>query len=457
MIEKLKINSTFQRVEKSLNLRFQKKGSLFISKDDLEKLKEELFNQNMQNILALELRIKTPIIMQVILKNPWLINDVLLQNKDFKKYLRENLKADNARQYIDTLKDIAEDNIFSTQKFKSFIEGFYYHLIDIEDCKRVVAEANSKPKILAECFKRIMIESEESSEMKIRMIDDFFFSNKEVYKLVKSTVYLNDIIKSIDDGVYIAQWILDNKIFLKVDPVWSNGFISIGKDSFDVAAKYIKNNYIYDEVSKWIIRNVFQKQLNHNDSNLEYYIEEIIQIYGSRDAYKIKVLFLDMLQPGKFKDNTIACRLLDEFEKIGISEKYNERVEKIRRNEEDQRGYSSESTAFEDISKESTNVENQKTLDYILRQFKKTDYSILVQLYVKYHDDAKVIKSISYYIANEMRNKPSSLMEKIGVLSEEYIDCISEFISENSINSKITIEFLYKNNHPDIIEKLTRR
>lgn len=459
MIEKLKINSTFQRVEKSLNLRFQKKGSLFISKYDLEKLKEELFNENMQNILALELKIKTPIIMQVILKNPWLISDNLLQNKDFKKYLRKNLTAENSRQYVVLLKDIAVDNIFSTQKFKLFLEGFYYRLVDIEECKRIIAEDNSKPKILAECFKRTMIESEESSEIKIRIIDDFLNSNDEVYKLVKSTDYLNDIIESIEDKEYIAQWILDNKTLPKIDPVWSNAFVSIGKDSFDIAAKYIKVNFSWeDEATKWIIRNVFQKQLNYHDSNLEYYIDEIVQIYRSRDAYRIKVLFLDMLQPGKFKDNDIACRLLDEFEKIGINEKYNERVEKIRKGEEDSRGYSSESMAFEDISKDSSNVENQKTLDYISRQFRKTDYSILVQLYVKHNDNIKILKSLSYFIANEMRKNPSSLMKEIGNLSEEYINCIIDFISNNYSEylkePKFAIEFLHENNRSDIIEKL---
>jgi len=457
MIEKLQINSTFERVEKSLNLRFQKKGSLFISKDNLEKLKEELFNANMQNILALELVIKTPIIIQVILKNPWLISDTFLQDKDFKRYIRENLTADSANQYLSVLKDIAEDNIFSTNKFKLLIEEFYYGLINVEECERIISEDSSKPKILIECFKRVMIESKESDEIKIRMINDFFESREEIYQVVKSTAYLNEIVNIIDDKEYVAQWILDNKTLPKIDPVWSNAFISLGKDSFDVATEYIKSNFTYDEVSKWIVRNVFQKQLNYNDSNVEYYIEKILNIFKHRDAYRIKVLFLDMLQPGKFKNHEMACRLLDEFETGFDISRYGERIEKIRKGEEDSRGYHSELDAFNDIDKDSSNVYNQKTLDYISRQFRKTDYSILVQLYVKHHDNIKVQKSIAYYIANEMRRKPSSLMMEIGNISEEYIECIIDFISENSINSKVTIAFLHENNRPDIIEKLTRR
>ena len=457
MIEKLQINSTFERVEKSLNLRFQKKGSLFISKNNLEKLKEELFNSNMQNISALELLIKTPIIMQVILKNPWLISDTFLQDRDFKKYMRENLTAYNAKQYLNLLQDIAEDNIFSTNKFKLLMEGFYYGLIDVQECKKIIAEDNSKPEILIGCFKRAMIESDESDEIKIRRIDDFFESREELYLHVKNTTYLNEIINTIDNKKNIAQWILGNKTFSKIDPVWSNAFIIIGKDSFDVAAKYVKNNFTYDEVSKWIVRNVFQKQLNYNDLNVEYYIDEIVNIYKNRDAYRIKVLFLDMLQPGKFKNNEMACRLLDEFEKIGIDDKYDERVAKIREGEEDTRGYSSETEAFDDIDKPSSDTSNQKTLDYISRQFRQTDYSILVKLYVKHHDDIKIQKSLSFYIANEMRNKHSSLIKKIGNISEEYIECIIKFISENSINSTTTINFLHENNRSDIIEKLTRR
>lgn len=446
MIEKLQINSTFERVEKSLNLRFQKKGSLFISKNNLEKLKQELFNSNMQNILALELLIKTPIIMQVILKNPWLISDTFLQDKNFKKYIRKNLTADNAKQYLNLLQDIAEDNIFSTNKFKLLMEGFYYGLVDVEECEKIIAEDNSKPKILIECFKRAMIESHESDEIKIRVIDDFFESREALYLIVKSTAYLNEIINTIDDKKYIAQWILDNKTLPKIDPVWSNAFISLGKDSFDVAAEYIKNSFEYSEVTKWIVRNAFQKQLNYNDSNIEYYIEEILSIFKHRDAYRIKVLFLDMLQPGKFKNHEMACRLVDEFERGLDTSRYGERIEKIRVGEEDSRGYSSETEAFDDIDKPSSDTSNQKTLDYISRQFRKTDYSILVQLYVKHNDSIKIKRSISYYIANEMRKKPSSLIKEIGSISDEYVDSIAKYFVELRIDSDIAINFLYKYN-----------
>jgi len=391
------------------------------------------------------------------LKNPWLISDDFLQNKDFKRYIREKLSADNASQYISILKNIAEDNIFSTNKFKLFIEGFYYTLINVKECKKIIGEDNSKPKILLECFKRTIMASEENDEIKIRMINDFFESKPEVYQLIKSTAELNKLINTMKSKEYIAQWILDNKTLPKIDPVWSNAFISLGKDSFDVASKYIKDNFTYDEVSKWIVRNVFQKQLNYNDSNMEYYINEIVNIYKNRDAYRIKILFLDMLQPGKFKDCEIARKILGEFEIIGIADKFNERVEKIRNCEEDSRGYNSESEAYDDINKDSSDIYNQKTLDYIARQFRKTDYSILVQLYVKHNDNIKIQKAISYYIANEMRKKESLLIKEIGELSSEYIESVIEYISENSINSKTTISFLHENNRPDIIEKLTRR
>ncbi len=457
MTDKIKINSTFERIEKSLNLRFQKKGTLFISKDNLENLKREIFNSNMQNILALDLEIKTPIVMQIILKNPWLIQARFLKDTNFKKYIRENLTAEDAKQYLNVLKDIADDNIFSSNEFKLFIEGFYYRLIDLSECERIIDENNSKPKIIVECFKRVIIEKTDSSEIKIRKIDEFFLFNQAAYQMIKNTSYLNEIIDSMDNKDYIAEWILDNKTLPKIDPVWSSAFISLDKDGFDLVIKYIKSNFAYNEVSKWIVRNVFQKLLNRNDSNVEYYIDEIVNIYRHRDAYSIKILFLDMLQPGKFKHNDMACRLLDEFENIGIADKYDDRVEKIRNGEEDRRGYVSVEGAFSDIDKPNTDTSNKKTLDYISREFNKTDYDILVQLYTTYHDNINVQRSISYYIANEMRKKSSSLIGKIGNISEEYIARVAEYISEYSINSQSTMLFLHENGRSDIIERLNSR
>lgn len=457
MIDKLEISSTFERVEKSLNLRFQKKGSLFISKDDLEKLKRELFNSNIQNILALESKIEIPIIIQVILKNPWLISNKFLQNKDFQKYIKEKLLANNAKQYLSILKDIVQDNIFSTNQFKAFIENFYYILVDVKECKRIIKEDSSKPKILFECFKRVITESEEEDEIKIREINDFLESKPEVYKLIKNTADLNQLINTMHNKGYIAEWILENKTVPKIDPVWSNAFISLGRESFDVAVEHITNRFTYDEVSKWIIRNVFQKQLNINDSNVDYYIDKLISIYRNRNAYRIKILFLDMLQPGKFKNHDLKIRLINEFERIGISEKYDERVEKIRKGEEDSIGYDSQIDAYKDITKDSSDIDKHKTLEYIARQFKKTDYVVLLELYTNHSDNTKVQKAISYYIANEMRKKESTLLKKIGDLSSEYIELIVEYISEYSIDSKATINFLHKNDRADIIEKLTRR
>jgi len=411
----------------------------------------------MQNILALEVQIKTPVIMQVILKNPWLINDSFLKDKSFKLFIKNNLSIEDSKQYLNALKDIAKDNIFSTNEFKLFIENFYYNLIDISKCEEIIQTNSHKPQILLICIKRIIMESLESSETKIHQINDFFGSNDAAYYLVKNNTYLNDIIKTLDDESYVAQWILENKAISKIDPVWANAFISLNKHAFDISSKYIRSTFEFDNTSKWIIRNVFQKLINKNDDNLEYYIKEIVDIYKNRNAYRIKVLFLDMLQPGKFRDNKLANSLLNEFDKFGIADKYMHRVEQIRNGEEERDGYTSAEEAFSDIDKPNTDISKQKTLDYISKQLRKTNNDILVQLYVKYQDNFKIKQSISYYIANEMRKKPSTLIAKIGILSEEYIEVIVDFISINSIKSDTTINFLHINNRPDIIQKLTRR
>jgi hypothetical protein len=299
MIDKEQIKSTFNRVEESLNLRFEKKGSLFIAKEDLEDLKKSISSGQFQNILALETKINPVIITQILLKNPWLINDKLLKNREFANYLKKKLKINN---YIYLLKDIIEDNIYSTNTFKKFIEKIYYSLIELVECKKIVKDATLNDNIILICFERIMIDSKESGSLKIREIDEFFGNNLEIYEIVKNSPYLNNIMSTIDDKEDVARWILDNKSKGKMDQIWAIAFASLKKDAFNVSVNYIKNHMDFEnDTTKWLIRNVFPKLFisafkEQDTDSLSRYSENIINLYKSRDSYRIKILFLHMLE-----------------------------------------------------------------------------------------------------------------------------------------------------------------
>ncbi len=457
MVDREKIISTFKRIEKSLNLRFEKKRSLFIDKKDLEDLKRSISNGEMQNIQAMETKIDSAIITQVILKNPWLVSDALLQTRDFSSFLKINIARDN---HIYFLRNIIDDNIYSTNEFKGFIEKIYYPLIKLSECKKIVKNMTLKDSVVLICFKRIMIDSTESGSSKIREINDFFNNNQKLYSKIKNQPYLSDIMNVIDNKDDVAEWILSNKEDEgKIDQVWANAFISLKIDAFNTAVNYIENNFDSSyKTNKWLFKNALPKLFifTLKDATLtEDYSTKIINLYKHRDAYKIKLLFLIMLE--NFKNKELAHGLLDEFESIGISDKFEDKVNKIRGGSSASRGYNSYDDLYQKLINQSHNLTQKGTLDYFYSEFRKTDTSIIEELYIKNKDNENTLKIISYQIASDMYQKKSELMKLLSPLPSEYIDTIIEFISEYDINSNTTRAFLHDNNRDDILNKFIER
>lgn len=462
MTDREKIISTFERIERSLNLRFEKKGSLFIDKKDLENLKKSISNGEMQNIEAMESKIDSAIITQVILKNPWLISDIFLKKSDLKNFLRINI-AKNHDIYL--LKNIIDDNIYSTNNFKEFIEKIYYPLIKISECKNILKNMSLKNSVILICFKRIMLDSTEGGTSKIREVNDFLNDNQELYNTIKNQPsYLNDIMHVISNKSDVAEWILDNKATGKIDQIWANAFTSLKIDAFNTSVNYIENHLDYDNVTtKWLIRSILPKLFIsaskdiESEDIIEDYSRKIVNLYKNRDAYRVKVLFLDMIEPGKFKNKEIAHNLLDEFETVGISDKFEDKVKTIRLWSNSSGGYDSYDDLYQNLFTPNTNLTLKGTLDYFSRQFNKTKPSILEELYINNKDDENTLKIISYHIAQEMSRKPSKLMKELGSFTPEYINTIIEYISEYNINSNTTRAFLHDNNRDDILNKFMER
>lgn len=459
MVDREKIISTFKRIEKSLNLRFEKKGSLFIDKKDLEDLKRSISNGEMQNIQAMETKIDSAIITQVILKNPWLVSDALLRTRDFSSFLKINIARNN---HIYFLRNIIDDNIYSTNEFKGFIEKIYYPLIKLSECKKIVKNMTLKDSVVLICFKRIMIDSTESGSFKIREINDFFNDNQKLYKMVKNEPsYLNDIMTTIDHKEDVAEWILDNKITEKKGQIWLNAFTSLKINAINASVNYIENNLDYGyETNKWLFQKVFPKlfiSASKDATLLEDYSTEILNLYKHRDAHKIKVLFLRMLDPHRFKNKEIAHALLDEFELIGIPEKYDDEVNNIREWSSTTRGYNSYNDLHQKLFIQNQNLTLKGTLDFFYSEFRKTDFSIIEELYDKNKYDENTLKVIPYYIAQEMYGGPVELLKVLNPLPIEYVDNIIGYISEYNINSDVTRAFLHKNNRLDILEKFMER
>jgi hypothetical protein len=458
MVDREKIISTFKRIEKSLNLRFEKKGSLFIDKKDLEDLKRSISNGEMQNIQAMETKIDSAIITQVILKNPWLVSDALLRTRDFSSFLKINIARDN---HIYFLKNIIDDNIYSTNEFKGFIEKIYYPLIKLSECKKIVKNMTLKDSVVLICFKKIIMDSTEGGSSKIREINDFFNDNQRLYNTVKSQLYLNDIMITLDDKDDVAEWLLDNKIAGKMDKIWAEAFYSLKENAFYTACNYINREVGYASVmTKDLIRRKFPimiMKIKDDSSLLETYTNVIVNLYEKGDDYR-RLLLLQMLKPSKFKDQQeLVFNLLDEFENISIPERYDDEVDRIRLWQKESRGFDTIEDIYKKINNPNMDLNKIQTLNFMADQYTHTNNALLSDLFQEDSDIVNIRLSLSYYVAREMNKGCSKLLTKLNPLPLEYVDTICYFISEYSINSDTTRVFLHENNRLDILEKFMER
>ena len=114
-------NKSLSKIEKSLNLRFEKDNTLYISKKDEEEIKKALFNFRTQPIEALIKKLGNKIVSLIILRNSWLIKRFDKTTQNFLKKIFSQVDENFLKEIS---QDIINDRIYSSIEFKEFIEGF---------------------------------------------------------------------------------------------------------------------------------------------------------------------------------------------------------------------------------------------------------------------------------------------------------------------------------------------
>ena len=460
MVDKQSIDTTFKRIEKSLDLRFQKKGTLYITKEDLEIAKKSLYKNEFQNFIALGTKVGMPVLIQVLLKNPWLINTQALKDKELRRLLTDELGGSFAKQYMQHMRHIVEDEIFSTVAFKEFVEKRYYKLLNVEDCQTIYQDIKYKPEIRALCFLKEMEVSDEKGSYIIRQVNDMFQSDFELYKSIKDSDSLNRVMQNISEKDDVAEWIMENKTDEKMDSVWAKAFMTLEQPAFSAAMEYITSSDMeYNDTTKWLIKKVIPQLFSYakNDDDLvDSYIEEIISIYRHRDAYHIRPLFIYMLKPSKFKNKDLAMKLLSRFEQIGIKDSLDDMVLDIKSWEDKKDGYISLEDAYRNLTI-NQDFSRKGTLEFAVSQFKKADNKIIEQLYNNYGNELDIRKPIAYFLTRELDNNSMNIFNILAPLSNEYIGQMTEYIDEYTFDSNMIKSFLFENNKHQVLAKINRR
>lgn len=376
------ISGTLKKVEKALDLRFERDSSLYISKEDTEHIKEALYNSKFQNINAFIKKFGNKIIGKIILNNSWLI-DFNRNEKEFKKIFdgidREFLKGIS--------KDIVEDKKFSTSEFKLFIKQYYLESIPLEDCPKIYQDTNELIESRVTCFKRYLKEKytiENSTTYIVRFIDSEFINYPKIYNYIqtKDSSFLSSIFNGYADIDDLIEWIVANKIIDRKDRVWNNLLLSNKYIALQKSVDYISTYSSWDnQVTKYLI----QKVLARFD-NVDGFEKSIVELYNNNRG--IRLLFIHMLEPPKFKSENLAQTILDRFIDIGLPNKSESAVEKIMNWQDDsssKQGFKNIQEIIDSIENVKHNFSNFKTLDYYSSQLNRTDKDIILELYEKFN------------------------------------------------------------------------
>jgi len=445
--------NTLQKIEKALDIRFEKDSSLYISKEDTEKIKQYLYQSNYQNIWSMAQKLGYKIVTKVILKNSWMID---MNDKTNLKYLTNIFDMLDNNFIAIHFKEVIDDKIYSTIEFKNFIELFYVKTLSVRELENIYQDtASIKMDYKLAAFKQVLFYYAQTANSSQCL--NFFKKEIERYNLthiVTNNNFLQEFINYLDNKE-LVNWIIENELFN--EKLYQNLLVLDKETSFPIIIDYLKNNR---RLPKNLVRKVLPKF--YKVDNFE---NSIVELY--KKHYRVGYLFLDMLEPTRFKDNEMANRLVDVFLNLGLNENLDSTKIKTIREKKIEPNFDTPEEIIENIQSNIYLMNKLKTLQYFSYRFQFTNQNILIDLYECYGDDENVRKVLSFFIADLLNKNPkrfpSLFYKRItgndnkDTNKQQYIDTITNYIEELNLKSKSIQTFLEKFEKHQVLLKLKQR
>ena len=219
----------------------------------------------------------------------------------------------------------------------------------------------------------------------MRFIDSEFRDYPKIYNHIqtKDSSFLSSIFNGYADIDDVIEWIISNKITDRKDRVWNNLFLSNKDIALQKSVDYISTYPSWDNnISKYLIQRVLARF-----DNVDRFEESIVELYNNN--WGIRLLFIHMLEPPKFKSKNLAHTILDRFIDIGLPNKSESSVEKIVNWQEvssSKQGFKNIQEIIDSIENVKHNFSNFKTLDYYSSQLNRTNKDIILELYAKFNN-----------------------------------------------------------------------
>jgi len=446
---------TLKKVEKALSLRFERDGSLYISKDDAESIKEALYNSRFQNINAFIKKLGNKVVVKIILNHNWLID--FSHNKKELKNIFDVVDKDFFKHASE---DVVGDNVFSTSEFKSFVKNYYLEGVSLKECSKIYKNTNELMGHRATCFKRCLKEEcvlESSVSYVVQFIESEFDNYPEIYHYLQNNDrgFLSSVFDGVDDMKFLMEWVISHKITDNKDRVWNDIFLSNKREALEGVVQCVSNNQGY---ATPLIKILIKKYLTKL-KGIDEFEASVVKLYRDNNYSTIRMVFIQMLESSRFKDKSLAHTILGEFEALGLPSGSERDVENIKRWDDSNGskfGFKTRGGLMESVSDGRQDVSNLSTLHFFFLNLQKTDKGVILDAYEEFSDDPKLRTILSYYLSKFLLKNPIPECF-FGINCLEYIDEIVRFVVELNINTSYSRGFLEEHEKHGVLTDFNRR
>jgi len=251
MVDQNLLNDTLQKINASLNKRFEKDADLYISKQDEYEIKKHLCNESYGAVIDMSKAkgISHDIIVKVIMRNAGVLN--VKDIGKFKKELKPILEDANYKALQYMMEDVLGNTVYMQKKIRYILFSYYMNgitaILRLNYWKREEFDFDKEER--AELFKLILEKTNHRDESKILKfkwdfsIDAFnrfpsIMNDKEVFIKLKNT--LSDADKAVFFNYLSKEMETSSLEDSAYDFVLIEAYASYGVKAFDDAVNNIK-------------------------------------------------------------------------------------------------------------------------------------------------------------------------------------------------------------------------
>lgn len=313
-IDKPLIFKTVKRITESLNRRFEKNADLYVSNQDIHKIKNALRNSNIKLITKWfeQKKHSADILSKVILRNAWLMKPL---DRNKLRPLMPIFRRCEATLFIEIMEEVLSGQIDVPENFRAMLERLFYERVSIEKCQEVLEAGHRNLSLLAICFRR-SINHTSSSEQLYKEAKQHFISYPNLQNKINS---LSITHLEATQQEQLAQIIFENEILPVERPhwFWRNTFSNLGRISFDKCCGYlIKTRLRRDPNQRKMVRMIARIMNRHrNQHDADYFVQNMINLYHHNPNIRYGLI---LFGARAIRDLELAQHVVKEFQKIRI-------------------------------------------------------------------------------------------------------------------------------------------